>query len=489
LRNNQQLAVAIVEDSSSRTFDGLWSIDDTARFGGREYIFVFNTPYSPNPSAGPIPFPLKNLSADANTLPILYGLWPALLPGHSMHELAEGQRIVFDVQDANLNGPHTELNMGVVRVGSRTTALADITCSSLTGLPGFSFALSDSSLFGVTDDTLTEDTSRPKGVIAVREIATPLGLVDPPDGRNVLFTTNSTGDYQVVTLTGGGLLSFNPYDPILHDWEIRFTQTGSVCYDYSSLERLPGRVPFEIWNVGDAALNDPSDDQRLAVILLDNDADGRWDYEERSYAAEQPYQENGPSILDLENGDISLRRIMFRDISHFYPAPPPGTIVRYISAKNFLTGKTADAQLEPAFTGEQFDFRHALTAAGELGRKIRVSFTPRTPGLSTGFLQVIDSSRNLTVAQIPLSGSTEQSCCQGTTGNVDALGTVDLADLTKLVDLLLGGSHTLASPCSEEANINAQGIIDLADLALLVSYLTDAVGSVQLPNCPALPTQ
>lgn len=71
-------------------------------------------------------------------------------------------------------------------------------------------------------------------------------------------------------------------------------------------------------------------------------------------------------------------------------------------------------------------------------------------------------------------------CCIGTTGNVNASGIVDLADLSSLVSYLTGGGYVL--PCVPEANVNNVGIVDLADLSALVSYLTS--GGYVLPSCP-----
>jgi hypothetical protein len=72
------------------------------------------------------------------------------------------------------------------------------------------------------------------------------------------------------------------------------------------------------------------------------------------------------------------------------------------------------------------------------------------------------------------------SCCVGVTGNVNAAGIVDLADLSALVSYLTGGGYVL--PCVPEANVNNSGIVDLADLSALVSYLTG--GGYVLPSCP-----
>lgn len=70
-------------------------------------------------------------------------------------------------------------------------------------------------------------------------------------------------------------------------------------------------------------------------------------------------------------------------------------------------------------------------------------------------------------------------CCDGTTGNVNLAGVVDLADLSALVSYLTGGGYVL--PCPSEANVNGAGIVDLADLSALVSYLTG--GGYVLSNC------
>ncbi|MFZ1682719.1 MAG: VCBS repeat-containing protein [Candidatus Zixiibacteriota bacterium] len=73
-----------------------------------------------------------------------------------------------------------------------------------------------------------------------------------------------------------------------------------------------------------------------------------------------------------------------------------------------------------------------------------------------------------------------QGCCVGTSGNVNGIGGVDLADLSALVSFLTGGGFVF--PCAPEANVNTMGGVDLADLSALVSYLTG--GGYVLPSCP-----
>jgi hypothetical protein len=75
-------------------------------------------------------------------------------------------------------------------------------------------------------------------------------------------------------------------------------------------------------------------------------------------------------------------------------------------------------------------------------------------------------------------GMGDACCCIGVTGNVNAAGSVDLADLSALVSYLTGGGFQFG--CPREANVNGSGAVDLADLSALVSYLT---GGYVLPSC------
>ena len=72
------------------------------------------------------------------------------------------------------------------------------------------------------------------------------------------------------------------------------------------------------------------------------------------------------------------------------------------------------------------------------------------------------------------------SCCQGSRGNVNLTGSIDLSDLSALVSYLTGGAFV--PTCTEAANVNAAGGVDLSDLSSLVSYLTG--GAFLLPSCP-----
>jgi hypothetical protein len=94
----------------------------------------------------------------------------------------------------------------------------------------------------------------------------------------------------------------------------------------------------------------------------------------------------------------------------------------------------------------------------------------------------VSSSHASGSSTVPTLQPNCMSCCQGTHGNVNGTGIIDLADLSSLISYLTGGGFVL--PCYDAANINGSGIIDLADLSALISYLTG--GGYVLPNCPCV---
>lgn len=72
------------------------------------------------------------------------------------------------------------------------------------------------------------------------------------------------------------------------------------------------------------------------------------------------------------------------------------------------------------------------------------------------------------------------SCCEGTTGDWNLSGRVDLSDLSALLMWLTFG-HNIP-PCFAEANVDTNGSIDLSDLSAIIAYLT--AGTYTLPWCP-----
>jgi hypothetical protein len=60
---------------------------------------------------------------------------------------------------------------------------------------------------------------------------------------------------------------------IPYDWEIRFTADGGYAYDPFVTGKV-FHVPFELWRIGIATPNDPSDDVRFVPYVLDDDESG-----------------------------------------------------------------------------------------------------------------------------------------------------------------------------------------------------------------------
>lgn len=61
------------------------------------------------------------------------------------------------------------------------------------------------------------------------------------------------------------------------------------------------------------------------------------------------------------------------------------------------------------------------------------------------------------------------SCCTGTTGDIDCSGTVDISDLTALVDHLFQSFAPLCCPAA--SNTDAHDAVDIGDLAALIDHL------------------
>ena len=177
------------------------------------------------------------------------------------------------------------------------------------------------------------------GVKFVDEVRNAEGPVDPkPEdhkGDNLWYSLNSTKDWYCDE-TGGhqdlGRLAWG-HPELLgdHDYEVRFTENGSVAFDLNTdLHKLTSRVPFELWDIGYTP-DDPSDDVRLSIYILDDDADNAWDYGEGIYGTTDPYDET----LDFLDWTASraFGRLVFNDYSGETTAPAAGTVVRLTTNK------------------------------------------------------------------------------------------------------------------------------------------------------------
>jgi len=169
----------------------------------------------------------------------------------------------------------------------------------------------------------------PIGVNTVYEVAGAAGEpVDPPD--NVFWSMNSTGDWY--TAAGGepNKDRLNYHGVGTSDWELRFTEEGSEYYDHFSEEKQPGRVPFELWNIGSATPDETGDDERIRLTLIDDDESGGYTPGDWIYAVEVPY---GQEPLPQSNAfvwpdDFSLGRMTIH-----VSVPAVGTVIRYTTNK------------------------------------------------------------------------------------------------------------------------------------------------------------
>jgi hypothetical protein len=183
--------------------------------------------------------------------------------------------------------------------------------------------------YQVVDGILVRVSGPDFNVKSIVEIQNADGPVEPPD--NVGWSWNSTGDFYVSTDVSGSDFSRMNWRGLIgiDDWEIRFTEDGSECYDFNTDTKWPGRCPFEVWNIGPGTPDDESDDKRIQIGFLDDEDPTGWSAGDRIYPAEAEYYE--PLPFDAEYilyDDFHIGRIIFNA-----GEPATGTIVRFITNK------------------------------------------------------------------------------------------------------------------------------------------------------------
>ena len=121
--NERQLNAAFVEYTMSNVFDSTWGPDTKGNAGGWELLFVFNSDYSGNLPDGTAfkPYAECDLLDDAQSMDLMYVLWPVLMDEGSPSRLAEGQKILFTGQYLNTNGAVDVLQFRKVNVGTRSS--------------------------------------------------------------------------------------------------------------------------------------------------------------------------------------------------------------------------------------------------------------------------------------------------------------------------------------------------------------------------------
>lgn len=296
--HDRQLNAAFVEWTGSRIFNQNWDLDDSAHYGGREYLVIFKSNYSGmNPYASPMNYPAKNLLDDAASLDILYAGWFALGTGRTMQDLAAGQTLSMYVQKKMPNGTGNLVLFRDTRVGDTAFQHVAVGCES-SFLPEAFLTFADTTVFNVSLLPDEMYAAPAPSILHVREMANATGPVEPPSGRDVFGFANSTGDWMIDTSGATSTLIDSSGRASQDDWEIRFTAQGSWAH-HTTNGTLFGHVPFELWNIGEDTRDDLSDDFQVPTVIYDMNADGNWTMADRCYFTHGTYDGTPPPTIDM----------------------------------------------------------------------------------------------------------------------------------------------------------------------------------------------
>ncbi len=241
-------------------------------------------------------------------------------------------------------------------------------------------------------DSLNFATGSKYRVRDVREIDGPGGteLSEPVEVTG--GEMNSTGAWTVKA--GNTLKRFNWQNSTTregmgyHDYEVRFTSTGSEYFltgynigfvpQVKDDDKAVGKVPFEVWDIG-VDPDDPSDDERLFVKIWDfsrsdstiGDGNLAWsqkdngDWEE-IYAFrsdELSYNSDGSIPAESSGGedytDHKIGAIVFNG-----EVPAEGTVIRFRSWKPLIAGNEFTVNLPKPNTNDLTNAKDRLSKIG-----------------------------------------------------------------------------------------------------------------------------
>ncbi len=187
----------------------------------------------------------------------------------------------------------------------------------------------------------------------------------PYGGNNVWHSLSSPNDANRFYISAGGgsgnieRIARSIFNANNHDFEIRFTDqdTSILCWWYDG--NYYQRVGFEAWDVGPGTYDDPSDDVRLLTgAYSGGNTPGvldfayidptygfpatDWIYLRRPVDAEGSYAAFANDVSSeqftytwYDHSIEVLARIIFCDFGGAGTLPPPGTVIRFITAKVF----------------------------------------------------------------------------------------------------------------------------------------------------------
>jgi hypothetical protein len=200
-----------------------------------------------------------------------------------------------------------------------------------------------------------------RSVTAVNE-AFPGGVLRDMTPNN----TDSTGVWYLDTAGAPILSRFVRFPANLthgRDYEIRvLADTTDNCWEFVGGDPSPEatfKVPFEVWDLGLNSVGNPADDQKICVMALDADGNGRWNWGDGLYVREIPYASvawGTPGHLSTDyspnNTDQTLGRFFFElsDLS-FVPEWPAQTTLRILNRKFSAADRFEFRTVPPAGPG------------------------------------------------------------------------------------------------------------------------------------------
>ena len=108
----------------------------------------------------------------------------------------------------------------------------------------------------------------------------------PQGGRWAIGTGSIDLGGSYAAFVTRSVLNRGGWDPVVpFDFEMRFTGTSLAYEWFTAAEEIgPVPLPFEMWNIGIATPDDPSDDYRMIIAPLDDGGDFRvWDLQVRDH--------------------------------------------------------------------------------------------------------------------------------------------------------------------------------------------------------------
>ncbi|MCH7498295.1 MAG: T9SS type A sorting domain-containing protein [Candidatus Marinimicrobia bacterium] len=207
----------------------------------------------------------------------------------------------------------------------------------------------------------------------------------PFNGNTVWHDSSSNGSYYVSAGGGAGnieRLAVTLETAGLHDLELRFTAEGSYgVWGFDFPGDTTGPVPFELWDIGSATPDDPSDDVRLVPVLFSGGGtlavyeisadtpdpalgNPATDYVYFAHAPQPDYDNFAADAADGVQDDpppigsfLSIRRMIIGKLDGDVSLPPAGTTIRFNTNKPTTTADVFEFTTTAAtpFTVEKGD--------------------------------------------------------------------------------------------------------------------------------------